>query len=152
MKTLVLGIGNDILGDDGVGLHIAREVAHRVRNGSIEVKETTAAGLNLLEMVRGYQRLIVTDAILMDSTDSGKIHRLTLKALGESRQLTPHGAGLPAMLEVGKQLYPGEMPEDVVIYAVETANVDYVTDEMTRSVSEAVPRAAQLILDDLKAS
>ena len=79
MKTLVLGIGNDILGDDGVGIHIARAIARRVSAKDAKVEETAAAGLSLLELIKGYERLIVADAILTNNTEVGKIHRLALK-------------------------------------------------------------------------
>jgi len=42
VKTLVLGIGNEILGDDGVGIHIAREVAKYLNAGDVTVEETGA--------------------------------------------------------------------------------------------------------------
>ena len=93
MKTLVLGIGNDILGDDGVGIHIAREVAQRITSADVTVEETGAAGLSLLERIKGYQRLIIADALLTDKTEVGKIHRLTLKDLAPTNNsVTPHEA------------------------------------------------------------
>jgi hydrogenase maturation protease len=152
MKTLVLGIGNDILGDDGVGIHIAREVARWVNDTDTEVKETGAAGLNLLELVKGYERLIIADAILTDNTVSGRIHRLTLEALDDTnRMVTPHGASLRATLEIGNRLFPGEMPGEVVLYTVQTTNPEYVTDEMTGAVGAAVPEAVRLIMDEITA-
>ena len=48
MKILVLGIGNDILGDDGVGIQIARAVARRVSAADVKVEETATAGLSLM--------------------------------------------------------------------------------------------------------
>ena len=95
MKTLVLGIGNDILGDDGVGIHIAREVARRISTTDVTVEETGAAGLSLLERIKGYDRLIIADAILTEQTEVGKIHRLTLKDLAKTNDsITPHDAAL----------------------------------------------------------
>jgi hydrogenase maturation protease len=84
VKTLVLGIGNDILGDDGVGIHIARETARRISDADVTVEETGAGGLSLLEHIRGYRRLIIADAILTENTEVGKIHRLTLKDLAQT--------------------------------------------------------------------
>ena len=106
MKTLVLGIGNDILGDDGVGIHIAREVARRVSNADVTIEETGAAGLSLLERIKGFQRLIIADAILTDNTEVGKIHRLTLKDLVKTNDsITPHDAALRTTLEIGSSLF-----------------------------------------------
>jgi hydrogenase maturation protease len=150
MKTLVLGIGNNILGDDGVGIHVAREVAARLQNTDVDVKETAAGGLNLLEIIRGYRRLILADAILTKNTESGKIHRITLQDLADTgKAFTPHGANLQTVLEVGNLLFPGEMPDDVVIYAIQTHDVDSVTDQMTDSVAAAIPEAVNLILREV---
>jgi len=152
MNTLVLGIGNEILGDDGVGIQIAREVAPRIDTAGVDVKETRAAGINLLEIIRGYRRLIIADAILTTATDTGKIHRIGIDALDTTGQaFTPHGASLKTVLELGEILFPGQMPKQVVIFAVETGDVDSVTDEMSKNVAAAVPVTVQLILDELAA-
>jgi hydrogenase maturation protease len=153
VKTLVLGIGNDILGDDGVGIHIARSVARRVKRQKIvgvNVEETGAAGLSLLERIKGYQRLIIADALLTDNTDVGKIHRLTLKDLKTSDSITPHDAALRTTLEIGNNLFPGEMPADIVIFAVQTHNVEIVTGEMTPAVKAAVPKVVRMIMAEIK--
>ena len=133
MKTLVLGIGNDILGDDGVGIHIAREAARRISTPNVTVEETGAAGLSLLERIKGYDRLIIADAILTEQTEVGKIHRLTLKDLAKTNgSITPHDAALRTTLEIGNSLFPGEMPTDVVVFAVQTHSVEHISSEMTR--------------------
>ena len=151
MKTLVLGIGNDILGDDGVGIHIAREVAKHICRGDVTVEETGAAGLSLLERIKGYERLIIVDAILTHDTEVGKIHRLTLKDLAKTNDsITPHEAALRTTLEIGNGLFPGEMPRDVVVFAVQTHDVDHVTRKMSRPVKAAVPEVVRMILAEMK--
>jgi len=152
MNTLVLGIGNEILGDDGVGIQIACEVASRTDTAGVDVKETRAAGINLLEIIRGYRRLIIADAILTTATETGEIHRIGIDSLDTTGQaFTPHGASLKTVLELGEILFPDQMPKQVVIFAVETGDVDSVTDEMSKNVAAAVPVTVQLILDELAA-
>ncbi len=151
MKTLVLGIGNDILGDDGVGIHIAREAARKISSADITVEETGAGGLSLLERIRGYNRLIIADAILTENTEVGKIHRLTLKDLAMTNDsITPHDAALRTTLEIGSSLFPGEMPEEVVIFAVETHSVEDIGSEMTPAVRAAVPKAVKMIMAEIE--
>jgi hydrogenase maturation protease len=151
VKTLVLGIGNDILGDDGVGIHIAREAARKISTPDVTVEETGAAGLSLLERIRGYDRLIIADAILTENTEVGKIHRLTLKDLAKTNDsITPHEAALRTTLEIGNSLFPGEMPKDVVIFAVETHNVEDIGNEMTPAVKAAVPKVVKMILAEIE--
>lgn len=151
MKTLVLGIGNDILGDDGVGIHVAREVARRINTADVIIEETGAAGLSLLERIKGYNRLIIADAILTEKTEVGKIHRLTLKDLAKTNDsITPHDAALRTTLEIGNSLFPGEMPTDVIVFAIQTHNVGHVTAKMTAAVKAAVPEVVRLILAEIK--
>ena len=151
MKTLVLGIGNDILGDDGVGIFIVREAARRISAVDATVEETGAGGLSLLERIRGYDRLIIADAILTEKTEVGKIHRLTLKDLAKTNgSITPHDAALRTTLEIGNSLFPGEMPADVVIFAVETHNVEDIGSEMTPSVKSAVPKVVKMIMAEIE--
>ena len=151
MKTLVLGIGNDILGDDGVGIHIARETARRISKPDITVEETGAAGLSLLEQIRGYDRLIIADAILTEETEAGKIHRLTPQDLAKTNDsITPHEAALRTTLEIGDILFPGEMPKDVIVFAVQTHNVEIISSEMTPAVRAAVPKVVRMIMAEIE--
>jgi hydrogenase maturation protease len=151
VKTLVLGIGNDILGDDGVGIHIAREAARRINAADVTVEETGAAGLSLLEHIRGYDRLIIADAILTENTEVGKIHRLTLKDLAKTNgSITPHDAALRTTLEIGNSLFPGEMPKDVIVFAVETHSVEDIGSEMTPAVRAAVPKVVKAIMAEIE--
>jgi hydrogenase maturation protease len=151
MKTLVLGIGNDILGDDGVGIHVARAVAHKISAKETRVEETGAAGLSLLELIKGHERLIIADAILTDNTEVGKIHRLTLKDLAKTNNsITPHDAALATTLEIGNSLFPGEMPREVVVYGVQIPNVEQFSGRMTPAVKAAVSEVVRLILAEIK--
>jgi hydrogenase maturation protease len=151
MKTLVLGIGNDILGDDGVGIHVARAVARKISTKEARVEETGAAGLSLLELIKGHERLIIADAILTDNTQVGKIHRLTLKDLAKTNNsITPHDAALATTLEIGNSLFPGEMPREVVVYGVQTSNVEQFSGKMSPAVKAAVPEVVRLILAEIK--
>jgi hydrogenase maturation protease len=133
MKTLVLGIGNDILGDDGVGIHVARAVARKISAKETRVEETGAAGLSLLELIKGHERLIIADAILTDNTEVGKIHRLTLKDLAKTNNSIP-----------------GEMPREVVVYGVQIPNVEQFSGRMTPAVKAAVSEVVRLILAEIK--
>ncbi len=60
MKNLALGIGNPILGDDGIGFHVAQELAGKVKDESIiiNVKDASVDGLNLLKLIAGYDKVV----------------------------------------------------------------------------------------------
>ncbi|MBS3784838.1 MAG: hydrogenase maturation protease, partial [Anaerolineae bacterium] len=63
MKTLVLGMGNTILCDDGVGIYVVREVADRFQQEQVDFSEASVGGLRILDVIGGYERVIMVDAI-----------------------------------------------------------------------------------------
>jgi len=120
VKTLVLGIGNPILGDDGVGFHIAQELAKEIKDENIDVEETSVGGLNLLELIVGYDKVIIIDAIMTDSGEVGKVYQLRLEDIGETAQsmISAHHLNLLTMIKLGRELFPKEMPEEVAVLVV----------------------------------
>ena len=151
MKTLVMGIGNTLLGDDGVGVHVARELAEKVSDGNVTVMDIAIDGLNLLDVIRNYERLIVIDAILDDKAETGTIFRLTLDQIpaSSSSGASSHNLNLATTLNIGNNIFPGEIPREVVVFAVASHNVDYVTEEMTANVKKALPQVVELITKEL---
>jgi hydrogenase maturation protease len=106
LKTLVLGIGNTLLGDDGAGVHIVRRVAQQISSRDVCFKETSAAGLNLLDIILGYDRLIVVDAILCSDDNTGRIFRVSPHTTDRSSgSISLHSCGLDAALQLAGKLY-----------------------------------------------
>ncbi len=151
MKTLVLGIGNTLLGDDGVGVYVARELADKLSDEEVTVMDTAIDGLNLLDIICNYERLIVIDAILADGAETGTIFRLTQDQIParSSSGASTHNLNLATTLNIGKNIFPGKIPSEVVVFAVASQNVDYVTEDMTASVKQAIPKVVELVIEEL---
>lgn len=154
MKTLVLGIGNPILGDDGVGAHVAQELAEEIKDENIEVKDTSVAGLNLLELIVGYDRLIVIDAIMTEDERVGEIYKLEPEDIGEPAcsTISAHHLNLANTIKIGKRLLLKDMPKEVTVFAVGTQQVTRVTEEMTEEVREAIPKIVTLVLEKISST
>ncbi len=151
MRTLVLGIGNPILGDDGIGFHIAQELAKEIKDENIDVKDTSVNGLNLLELIVGYDKLIVIDAIMTEEAKAGEIYRLKPSSSETAwSTISLHHLNLATTIEIGERLFPKEMPGEVIIFAIGAQEVTEVTGEMTARVKEAIPRVINLVLEELK--
>lgn len=71
MKTLVLGMGNPILCDDGVGIRVARVLLEKPQLPDVTIEEFSLAGMDLLELLSGYDRAIIIDAIEADGAKPG---------------------------------------------------------------------------------
>lgn len=153
MKTLILGIGNSILGDDGIGVCAAQELATKISDENTTVMDVGVDGLNLLEIIRGYDRLIVIDSIVTENGEVGEIYRLKPEQIYHPSgfSVSPHHFNLATTLEIGKRLMPGEIPEEVTVFAVDTEEATEVTEEMTEKVRQALPRVVRLVLEESSA-
>jgi hydrogenase maturation protease len=146
-RTLVIGLGNPILGDDSVGIHVARAVRSAVgARADVEVVEETHGGLKLMEQMIGYDRVIVVDAIT-SGDPAGTVARLRLDGRPSHRSASAHDVDLPTALAVGRQT-GAHLPrdEDILLIGIAAEEVETFGDEMTPAVEAAVPRAAARVL------
>jgi len=137
MKTLVLGLGNDILADDAVGVLAARALADR-RGAAVDVKETAEHGLALLDHLIGYERVIFLDAIQTGSNEPGTILEIDPASLSAVYAPSPHYAGLPELLAIAEGLKL-DFPRHFRIFAVEIADALTLGGAMTPAVRAAIP-------------
>ena len=73
MKTLILGIGNPILSDDSVGLRVVQEMRNRIDDASIDFAEASASGMDILNLIVGYGRLVIIDSVKQPDKETGKL-------------------------------------------------------------------------------
>ncbi|MBL7061189.1 MAG: hydrogenase maturation protease [Dehalococcoidia bacterium] len=149
-KTLILGLGNSLLSDDGVGLTIAAELKNRLNESDITVMETSVAGLSLLDLLVGYDRAIIIDAIQTLDGKPGQIYRLDPEAFDTTRRtISPHDVNFTTALEFGKKVgLP--LPQEIVIFAIEVSDVSTFSEECTPQVTRAIPTCVEMVLQELK--
>lgn len=150
MKTLVLGLGNPILGDDSVGLRVAHIIGETISDENVTALESTLSGLGLLDLVIGYDKVIIVDAIHTKEGKVGDVYRLTNDALNATRHsASPHDTNLTTALELGRQLSLA-IPRDVVMVAVEIPQECYVfTEQCSPEVEKAIPTAVDAVIKEL---
>ena len=138
MKTLIVGIGSTILRDDGVGIHAARELRTRSSSNKVDIMEIGTAGLSILDLVEGYDRLIIIDAIVTNAPP-GTIHYLTQEDMARAVHLgTGHEADLPTTLALGNKLMGGHMPKKIIVVAVEAGDIATFSEQLTPEVEAAI--------------
>ena len=147
MKILVLGLGNELLADDAVGLLIIRELANEYK-GQAELVECTVSGLALLEYFVDFEKAIIVDSINTGKQPAGSIYELAPADLGEVYAPSPHYTGLPEMMALAKQLEL-QFPEDIKIFAMEIADPYTIGGSLTQSVSMAMEGLKMKILKQL---
>ncbi len=149
MKTLVLGLGNPILSDDSVGFRVVQELKARFNKPDITLVESSASGLSLLDLITGYYKLIIVDAIKTEGGEAGKIYRLGAENLGAIRHsASPHDINLATALELGKKLGVA-LPQQITILAIEVVDVTTFSEKCTPEVDKAIPLAVSMVAEEL---
>ena len=153
--TLVLGMGNPILSDDGVGLLVAERLRSTPLPDGVEVLQSEVAGLRLLELVRGFTRVIIIDALKSPAEvgrEPGEVVRYEAKDFkGGQRYGSAHSIGLGTALELGHAL-GYDMPEDVTVFAIEAVDVETFGEKLSPPVAAAAERVLVMIAAELAAA
>lgn len=149
-KILVLGLGNDILTDDAVGLNLVRALRDEFAgNETIDFCETQEMGLALLDFIVGYREVVIVDSIQTGNVPPGTVHELDADGLKTLTGRTPHFLGVGETLALGNKLgLP--MPEQVTIFALEVADPFTLSTKMTPALEQAFPQALCRIAETLR--
>ena len=148
MKTLILGLGNPILSDDGVGIKIARGI--KERRPEVEVVETCEAGIALLDHIAGYDKLVIIDSIKTGQGKPGELYKVKPEGFKPATDLSlSHGVDIATAFEVGERLGCG-MPQAVSIYAVEVKDNLTFAEECTEEVEKTIPLITKQIIEEEK--
>lgn len=141
MKTVIIGLGNTVLSDDGVGVYVARELKGRFPDG-VMIIEAETAGLDLMEMLNGHDRAVIVDAIKLDGEDPGTVFRLKPDDLKITPRLAScHDIDIVTALALGRKLGL-EMPDDVTVYAIQGEDLLTLHEGCLEIVSEVIPKVA----------
>lgn len=152
MNTIVIGLGNPILGDDGVGWRVLEEVKRRLtllgEENNVDLDFLSLGGISLMEHLIGYERVILVDAILTD----GEIGWITLARLDEIPNYSAfhttsvHDTSLRTAIELGKRL-GAQLPDDVTIVGISIKRAYDFSEELSPPVENAIPKAVEFVLD-----
>ncbi len=147
IDTIIIGLGNPILSDDSVGVRAARSLNNLPEVREIaEVQEVYAGGLRLLDVLVGYQRAVIIDA-MQTGAEPGTIRRFAISDLPKTRNLaSTHDADLPTALEAGRALGM-KLPDDITVFGIEAAEVENFGEELTPEVERGMEEAVNIIKD-----
>ncbi len=149
-KTLILGLGNELFCDDAVGLYVVRELARLLDRERFEVIESPFTGLRLLELVEGYPRLVIIDAINLVGAEPGEVRRVDLNALrGANRIDSAHDVDLATALDMGRRLNLN-MPDHVVAYGIQVEDPYTMKEGLSDTLQRALPDIVAHIAAELE--
>jgi hydrogenase maturation protease len=144
-------MGNTILCDDGIGIYVVQAAAKRCQRDDVDFVEASVGGLRLLDVIGGYERVIMVDAIQTPDGTPGDVYRLHPNDVRASMHSgSTHDLSLPGALALGRGMgmtLPTD--EDFVIIAIEVEEVLTFGEACTPTVEAAIPRAVEAVLEEL---
>ena len=148
--TLVLGLGNPLLGDEGIGVRVVGELRELELPDGVELADGGTSGLGLIGLMEGYQRVIIVDAADM-GRPPGCVVRFTPSEAQFKTEETPlslHQMGLVETLALAEALEVA--PAEVVIIGIQPGQMEGVVG-LSPEVEGAIPQVIRMVLDELDA-
>ncbi|MBN1506871.1 MAG: hydrogenase maturation protease [Sedimentisphaerales bacterium] len=144
---MILGIGNILLCDEGVGVRVVQAMREMALPPGVEVADGGTAGADLLDIISDRRKVIIIDA--MDAgAEPGTIRHLRVEELagGTGTRISLHEIGLMETLAMARHL--NSAPIEVSILGVQPKEVR-PGDKLTEELTAVVPRVVRMILDEL---
>lgn len=147
MRNAVIGIGNLLRADDGVGIHVVDRL--KEERPDIEAVDVSTSEIGILDYLRGREKVVIVDAIITEA-EPGTIHKIVPENLDTDAFLRSHSLNLSGVLRLGSRLYPDEFPKKLVILAVEAEDIKSFSTSLTDRVESAIPRLLREIEIEFK--
>jgi len=147
MKILILGMGNPLLSDDGVGLLIAEAVGRRIDITKVDVISTTDVGFSILDLVIGYDIVFVIDALTTGERKVGKIVKMEEKGL-TLHLFSSHGVNFYDLLQFGRDM-GYKMPRVGGIYGIEIGKKVAFGEDISPRLAKKIPDIVDRIVADI---
>lgn len=143
---VIIGLGNEIAGDDGIGIHVAQVLRRRLWGvPDVDVVALPWAGLALVDTLRGRRRAAIVDCLTSGKHPPGTVLRLDEKGIEGSVRLNSfHDIAFPTAMALGRQM-GWDMPDHVAIWGVEAERVGIFHEGLSPGVAAAV----EPLIDDL---
>jgi hydrogenase maturation protease len=147
LKILVLGIGNLVMSDDGIGVRVVQLLQERFRfPGNVILLDGGTLGLDLLPQLEGVEKLLVVDAV-----ETGKVAGTLVRMAGEEiplaleTKVSPHQMGLKDLLTVAS--LQGSDPEEMVLWGVQPECLDMAMELSPPVAAQLEPLADRVLLE-----
>jgi hydrogenase maturation protease len=149
-RVVILGVGNLLLSDEGVGVHVANKLAEMDLPKGVEVCEGGTDGFRLLNVITDADRLVVVDAV-RGGGPPGSIYRFDVndaRSMPDSYKTSVHQIGILEVIHFSE--FIGKTPETTII-GVEPKSLD-MSMELSPEIQEKVPRVIELVLKEVNDS
>ncbi|MBM4271953.1 MAG: hydrogenase maturation protease [Deltaproteobacteria bacterium] len=149
MRTLILGMGNPILSDDGVGLSIANIIRERFSYSHVDVASSVMIGLSLFDLIVGYDMLFIVDAMTSRDGKTGDLRKISEQdRQGTLHLFSSHGLNIFELMNLGR-LCELKMPCLAAVYGIEIGNDVTFGSTLSPGLKEKLPAIAEEIIADI---
>ena len=148
----IIGLGNEYLTDDGLGVRVVRDLKKRLDADEAKFEELSIGGIQLLDYLAAAEECIIVDAIVSGSRPAGTLYRFIQSAEREDVHITSsHQIDLSQVLAFGK-LMGAQLPKRLTVYGIEADDVTTFNDGCSTQVMNAIPKLVNLICKDIENS
>ena len=150
-KTIVVGVGNKILGDDGVGIYVVNQLRKQVKNLDVTFEEAATGGLNLLDIIVGYDKAVIVDAVKSNNGEHGVVKRFSLDNFDTMHSCNPHDVSLIEAIDMAKKIGENRIPREIVVIGIMMKDIPFeFSDCLSDEIAMAVPKAVEMTFNEIR--
>jgi hydrogenase maturation protease len=149
-RLTVIGLGNEMLSDDGLGIRVVRALRSRLDDRSVAFEELSVGGLQLFDYLIGTEECIIVDAIKTGTQPAGTLLRFVQTADNEPVTLaSSHQIDLGQILGLARFM-GAPLPKRLTVYGIEADDITTFREACTAQVSQAIPKLVDVICNDVR--
>lgn len=149
-RLTIIGLGNEMLSDDGLGIKVVRELKNRLDDDSVAFEELSVGGLQLFDHLIGTEECIIVDAVKTGMQPAGTMLRIVQTADHEPVKLTSsHQIDLGQILGLARFM-GAPLPKRLTVYGIEADDITTFQEQCTAQVSRAIPKLVDAICNDVQ--
>ncbi|MCF6224376.1 MAG: hydrogenase maturation protease [Flavobacteriaceae bacterium] len=154
MQIAIMGFGNPVRSDDGVGIYVIEELQKKIGdNASISIFDMGTAAFEVLFGLKGHQKIILVDAVINSNEKVGTLFKVPAEEVLQTPEDNPmvflHSMKWSQALSYAKKILQDEYPDDIQVYLIAVENTKLDVD-LSKKVQEAGDKVVNLILEELK--
>lgn len=147
MRTVIVGFGNEILGDDGIGIYLGEEIAGEL---NLDFVRCSMYGLEILNRLTGYSKVFIIDSVVQEDCAVGMVKKFTMDNFENCRHMSsPHTTDFATGIKFGRESGL-ELPGEIFIYGVTVKNVKDFSDTLSGELKNKYTGIKNKIMKNIK--
>ncbi len=152
-KTAIMGFGNPVRSDDGIGCYVIYELQKKIGTHSdISILDMGTSAFEVLFQLQGHERIIIVDAVMNTGEAVGTLYKLPAEAINAAIQDDPmvflHSLKWDQALSYTKKILQEAYPDDIEVYLIAVDDIK-LSDNLSIEAKQGGDRVVELILKDL---